>query len=93
MFLNFENNYLLLVIILFVIIIFSNKNLLSTINYLICIFISLLFLLWLSNYTLDFLYYNNWKLIFLTLITLSYIYILNLIKDSRQEMYFLFYIV
>lgn len=93
MFLNFENNYFLLIIILFILIIFSNKNLLSTLNYIFYIIISLIFFIYLSDYFFDFLYFTNWKLIFLTLITISYIYLLSLIKDSRQEMYFLFYIV
>ncbi len=61
--------------------------------YVILTLIILMLVFNINGFNIDFFIINSWKIIFIGLLTLSYFYLLFVLKDSREEIYFLVFMV
>lgn len=92
---NIYFNFWFFIILLFIgLIIFSvQKKSLNLFVYIILTLCVLILVLNINNFNIDFFFVNSWKIIFISLLTLSYFYILFILKDNREEIYFLVFMV
>ena len=92
---NIYFNFWFFIILLFIgLIIFSvKKESLNLFAYIILTLFTLILVLNINNFNIDFFLVDSWKIIFISLLTLSYFYILFILKDNREEIYFLVFMV
>ena len=87
-------DFLFLTFLLLTILFLNNLNSQNkVILYNLLMILTLVFILGCLNLNIDFLFKTDWKNLFIFLVTISYWVMLNLVKDKRDEIFFLIYLV